>query len=177
MRLISLSAPLLIQLTGLQALGRGAGGHCSTHIITEDILRTRAQLQNILGGGKGLSSENFVCDLFCSKNSWSNVPGTSKLPCRTTLYCRFCPAKWHIFEVGGGGDSPQYSPVHKLLGNFSATFSLLSDFQCIGQLLSFCVSLVTVMLLLRVKQLKSAEYQNIACVENIFVQSFSFTIR
>ena len=30
------------------------------------------------------------------------------------------------------------------------------------------------MLLLRVKQLKSAEYKNIACVENIFVQSFSF---
>ena len=24
---------------------------------------------------------------------------------------------------------------------------------------------------------KSAEYKNIACVENIFVQSFSFTIR
>ena len=25
--------------------------------------------------------------------------------------------------------------------------------------------------------IKSAEYRNIACVENIFVQSFSFTIR
>ena len=43
--------------------------------------------------------------------------------------------------------------------------------------LSFCISIVTVMLLLRVTQLKSAEYKNIACVENIFVQSFSFTIR
>ena len=75
------------------------------------------------------------------------------------------------------------SPVHKLLSNFqkleafSAAFRWLSNFQCIGQLLSFCVSIVTVMLLLRVKQLKSAEYKNIACVENIFVQSFSFTIR
>ena len=39
-----------------------------------------------------------------------------------------------------------------------------------------CVSIVTVMLLLRVKQLKSAEYKNIASVENIFVQSFSFTM-
>ena len=36
----------------------------------------------------------------------------------------------------------------------------------------FCVSIVTVMLLLRVKQLKLAEYKNIVCVENIFVQSF-----
>ena len=35
--------------------------------------------------------------------------------------------------------------------------------------LSFCMSLVTVILLLQVKQLKSAEYKNIACVENIFV--------
>ena len=74
------------------------------------------------------------------------------------------------------------SSVHKLLGNFSATsgfsatFSLLSNFQCIRQLLSFCVSIVTVMLLLRVKQLKSAEYKNIACVENIFVQSFSLLL-
>ena len=41
----------------------------------------------------------------------------------------------------------------------------------------FCVSIVTVMYLLPVKQLKSAEYKNIACVENVFVQSFSFTIR
>ena len=65
------------------------------------------------------------------------------------------------------------SPVHKLLGNFSATFSLLSNFQCIGKLPSFCVSIVTVMLLLRVKQL-SAEYR---CVEKISVQSSSFSIR
>ena len=56
------------------------------------------------------------------------------------------------------------SPVHKLFGSFSATlgflstFSLLSNFQLIGQLLIFCVSIVTVMLLLHVKQLKSAEY-------------------
>ena len=62
---------------------------------------------------------------------------------------------------------PSHSPVHTLLGNFSATFSLLSNFQCIGQLLSFCVSIVTVMLLLRVKQLKSTEYKNIDCVENV----------
>ena len=41
----------------------------------------------------------------------------------------------------------------------------------------FFVSIVTVMLLLRVNQLKSAEYKNKACVENIFVQSFSFTNR
>ena len=36
-------------------------------------------------------------------------------------------------------------------------YSLIS---CIGQLLSFSVSIVVVMLLLRVKQLKSAEYKN-----------------
>ena len=30
---------------------------------------------------------------------------------------------------------------------------------------------------LQVKQLKSAEYKNIACVENRYVQSFSFTTR
>ena len=39
------------------------------------------------------------------------------------------------------------------------------------------VSMITVMLLLQLKQSKSAEYKNIACVENIFVLSFSFTIR
>ena len=33
------------------------------------------------------------------------------------------------------------------------------------------------MLLVQVKQLKSVEYKNTACVENTFVQSFSFTIR
>ena len=54
----------------------------------------------------------------------------------------------------------------------SATFSSLSNIQCIGQLLGFCVSIVIFMLLLRVKQLKSAEYKNTACVENICVQSF-----
>ena len=32
------------------------------------------------------------------------------------------------------------------------------------------------MLLLQVKELNRAEYKNIACVENVFVQSFSFTI-
>ena len=36
---------------------------------------------------------------------------------------------------------------------FSATSSLVSNFQCIGQLPSFCVSIVTIMLLLRVKKL------------------------
>ena len=81
----------------------------------------------------------------------------------------------------------QTSPVCKLLGNifgnFSAilglfaNFSLLSNFQCIGQILSFSFSIVTLMLLPQVKQLKSAEYRNIACVENVFNQSFSFTIR
>ena len=70
-----------------------------------------------------------------------------------------------------------YIPVHKLLGNFSTTFSLFSNFQCIRQLLSLCVSIVAVMLLIRVKQLKSVEYKNMASVENIFVQSFSFTTR
>ena len=75
------------------------------------------------------------------------------------------------------------SPVHKLLGSFSATLGFFDNFQLVEQLSmhrvtsKFCVSIVTVMLLLRVKQLKSAEYKNIARVENIFVQSFSFTIR
>ena len=40
--------------------------------------------------------------------------------------------------------------------------------------LSFCVSIVTVMLLLRVKQLNA---QKIACVENVFVQSFSSSVK
>ena len=72
------------------------------------------------------------------------------------------------------------SPVHQLLGSFRqfqailATFSLLSYFQCIGQLLTFCVSIVTVILLLRVSQLDA---QKIACVENVFVQSFSSSVR
>ena len=66
----------------------------------------------------------------------------------------------------------QGSPAHKLIGNFSATlgfsatFSLLSNFQCIRQRLKFCVSIV-----------RSVEYKNIANVENIFVQSFNFAIR
>ena len=67
-------------------------------------------------------------------------------------------------EIDDDLDRLENSPVHKLLGNFSATldflatFSLLSNFQCIGQLLRFGVSIVTVVLLLRVKQLKSIEY-------------------
>ena len=63
----------------------------------------------------------------------------------------------------------------------SATLGLFGNFQLVDQLsvywaiLSCCVSLVTVMLLLQVKQLKSSEYKNTACVENIFVESFRFT--
>ena len=53
----------------------------------------------------------------------------------------------------------------QLFGNFGR----FGNFQCIWKLLSFCVSIVIVMLLLRVKQLESAEYTNTACVENIFV--------
>ena len=68
--------------------------------------------------------------------------------------------------------STSCSVTFRQLGAFQETFSLLSNFQCIGQLLSFCISMVTVVLLLRVKRLKRAEYKSIACVENIFVQSF-----
>ena len=70
-----------------------------------------------------------------------------------------------------------------LLGNFSATLGFFGNVPSVEQLLmhrqllSFCAPIVTVLLLLRVKQLKSAEYKNIACIENIFVQSFSSTIR
>ena len=48
--------------------------------------------------------------------------------------------------------------LQQLFGNFRllATFSLLSTFQCIGQLSSFCFSIGTVMFLVRVTQLKSA---------------------
>ena len=66
---------------------------------------------------------------------------------------------------------PLASRVHMLLVNLSATlvfpaiFSLLSNFQCIWQLLSFGVSIVTVMLLPRVKQLKSVDYS--LCREHI----------
>ena len=55
---------------------------------------------------------------------------------------------FNVFLYRGVGASP----VHKLLGNFSATLGFSSNFQYIGQLLSFCVSIDTVMLLLRVKQ-------------------------
>ena len=86
-----------------------------------------------------------------------------------------------------GVKPPAPSPVHKLLGNFSVSLRLFSNFQLVEQLsvhrttLKFCASIVTVMLLLRVKQLKNAVllhklYSNIAYVKNIFVQSFSFTI-
>ena len=47
------------------------------------------------------------------------------------------------------------SPVHKFLGNFSATLGFFSNFQYIGHLLGLRV---TVMLLMGVKQLESAEY-------------------
>ena len=69
--------------------------------------------------------------------------------------------------------STNCSAAFRQLGAFQATFSLLSNFQCIGQLLSLCISMVTVVLLLRAKRLKRAEYKNIPCFENIFVQSFS----
>ena len=76
----------------------------------------------------------------------------------------------------------EISPVHKLLGNFLATLDFFGNFQLVEQLSMHratsksCVSIVTV-LLLRVKQLENAEYKNIACVWNIFIQYFSFTIR
>ena len=54
--------------------------------------------------------------------------------------------------------STSYSATFRQLSAFLATFSLLSNFQFIGQLLSFCASIVTDMLLLRVKESKSAEY-------------------
>ena len=75
------------------------------------------------------------------------------------------------------------SPVHKLLGNFSATLGFFGNFQLVEQLSmhratsQFLCLLVAVMLLLRVKQLKCAEYKNTAYVENLFVQSISFTVR
>ena len=42
--------------------------------------------------------------------------------------------------------------------------------------LSFCVSIVSHALATS-ETVRSAEYKNTACVENVFVQSFSFTIR
>ena len=36
-------------------------------------------------------------------------PESSKLPRKNTLRCRFCPAKWQIFKVGG------HPPSHALL--------------------------------------------------------------
>ena len=61
--------------------------------------------------------------------------------------------------------------------NFSGNFEQLVDrAREVGLLLTEGKNFMQ-MLLLPVKQLKSAEYQNIARVENSFFQSFSFTIR
>ena len=75
------------------------------------------------------------------------------------------------------------SPVHKLLGNFSATLGLFGNFQLVEQLSVHWETSKLLCLYSRrhapatSETIKSAEYKNIACVENIFVQSFSFTIR
>ena len=48
----------------------------------------------------------FVCDLFLRNSSCLNGPGSSKLPRNKTLHCRFYPATWQIFKVGGGVNHP-----------------------------------------------------------------------
>ena len=71
------------------------------------------------------------------------------------------------------------SPVHKLLGNFSATCGFFGNFQLAEQL---SIHRATSKFLCLYSQrsapatsetIHSAEYKNIAGVENIFVQSFS----
>ena len=37
----------------------------------------------------------------CSNGSRSNGPRSTKLSCKNTLCCCFCPAEWEIFKVGG----------------------------------------------------------------------------
>ena len=33
------------------------------------------------------------------------IHGSSRMPCKNTLHCRFCPAKWQILKVRGGCSS------------------------------------------------------------------------
>ena len=74
-------------------------------------------------------------------------------------------------------------PVHKLLGRFSATLGFFDNFQLVEQLSMHQATSKFLCLYSHShapatsEKLKSAEYKNITCVENIFVQSFSFTIR
>ena len=55
------------------------------------------------GGTRGLPTKNLsvTCFFFFSNSSGSNGPGSGKLPCKNTLYCRFYPVKWKIFKAGG----------------------------------------------------------------------------
>ena len=54
-------------------------------------------------------------------------------------------------------------------GNFSATLGFFGNCQLVEQLSMYRATFT----LLRMKQLKIAQYKNIVCVGNIFVQSFS----
>ena len=74
--------------------------------------------------------------------------------------------------------------VHKLLGNFLATFGSFGYFQLVEQLSMHWATSKFLCLYghshapaMSATQLKSAEYKNMACIKNIFFQSFSYTIR
>ena len=63
--------------------------------VFKPICRHRDGISAYLGGVRGLSSENSVC-----KSSLLNGPGSRKLPCKSTLHCRFCLVEWQIFRLG-----------------------------------------------------------------------------
>ena len=43
---------------------------------------------------------------YLNSSSWSNALGSSKLPCRNTLACRFMPCKMANFQAWRGDSSP-----------------------------------------------------------------------
>ena len=73
------------------------------------------------------------------------------------------------------------SPVHKLLGNFSGTLGFLSNFQVVEQLSVYRDTVKFLCLDSHSHAHATSEttkkVHNIACVENMFVQYVSFTIR
>ena len=69
-----------------------------------------------------------LCVTFFSNSSWSNGYGSSKVPCKSTLYCHFCPAKWQIFKLGKG-DSPTIHPFSFVPGYALGCFTPMHLFR------------------------------------------------
>ena len=114
-------------------------------------------------------AEFYKTTLLFFRSNWDSKTGQTA---KVKNICKTLPpnSKSMIFErsCNSLADASTYlltiSPVHKLLGNFPATLGFLSNFQLVEQLsvhratFKFFASIVTDMLLLQVKHLKSAEY-------------------